>query len=98
LSNISSKALSSFKYVYLIAFFALLSGVFYPLITNTSFEPVISGILILFLGLAGGVLLYKATTSETKREIFFGVGFILIGISLYFIFQFTGRAGSGTWV
>ena len=91
MSNISSKAFSSFKYVYLIAFFALLSGVFYPLITNTTFEPVISGILILFLGLAGGVLLYKATTSETKREIFFGVGLILIGISLYFIFQFTGR-------
>jgi len=89
LSNISSKALSSFKYVYLFAFFALLSGVFYPFITNTSFEPVISGILILFLGLAGGVLLYKATTSETRREIFFGVGLILIGISSYFIFQFT---------
>ena len=91
MSNISSKALSSFKYVYLIAFFALLSGVFYPLITNTSFEPVISGILILFLGLAGGVLLYKATTSETKREIFFGIGLILIGISTYLIFQLTGR-------
>ena len=90
MSNISSKALSSFKYVYLIAFFVLLSGVFYPLITNTSFEPVISGILILFLGLAGGVLLYKATTSETRREIFFGVGLILIVISSYFIFQFAG--------
>ena len=90
MSNISSKALSSFKYVYLIAFFALLSGVFYPLITNTSFEPVISGILILFLGLAGGILLYKATTSETRREIFFGVGLILIVISSYFIFQFAG--------
>ena len=88
MSNISSKAFSSFKYVYLIGFFALLSGVFYPLITNTTFEPVISGILILFLGLAGGVLLYKATTSETRREIFFGVGLILIGISTYFIFQF----------
>ena len=91
MSNISSRAFSSFKYVYLIAFFALLSGVFYPLITKTSFESVISGILILFLGLAGGILLYKATTSETKREIFFGVGLILIGISSYFIFQFTGR-------
>jgi len=38
MSNISSKALSSFKYVYLIVFFALLSGIFYPLITDTSFE------------------------------------------------------------
>ena len=91
MSNISSKVFSSFKYVYLIAFFALLSGVFYPLITNTSFEPMIRGILILFLGLAGGILLYKATTSETKREIFFGVGLILIVISSYFIFQFTGK-------
>ena len=91
MSNISSKALSSFKYVYLIVFFALLSGIFYPLITDTSFEPVISGILVLFLGLAGGVLLYKTTTSETKREIFFLVGFILIGISTYLIFQLTGR-------
>jgi len=50
-----------------------------------------SGVLVLFLGLAGGVLLYKTTTSKTKREIFFGVGFILIGISLYLIFQLTGR-------
>ena len=91
MSNISLKVFSSFKYVYLIAFFALLSGVFFPLITNTSFEPVISGILVLFLGLAGGILLYKATTSETKREIFFGVGLILIVISSYFIFQFTGK-------
>ena len=91
MSNISSKTASSFKYVYLIAFFALLSGIFYPLITDTSFENVINGILILFLGLAGGVLLYKTTTSKTKREIFFGVGFILIGISLYLIFLLTAR-------
>ena len=91
MNNVSSKTLSSFKYVYLIAFFALLSGFFRPLITETAFDPVISGILILFLGLAGGVLLYKTTTSETNREIFFVVGFILIGISTYLIFQLTGR-------
>ena len=91
MSNISSKAFSSLKYVYLIAFFALLSGFFYPLINNQSFADVIFGISILFLGLAGGVLLYKASTSDTKREIFFAVGFALIGISLYFIFQITGK-------
>jgi len=91
MNNISSKALSSFKYGYLIAFFALLSGLFYPLITNTSLNVVISGIIILFVGLLGGILLYKVTTSETKREIFFVSGFILIGISLYFIYEFAGR-------
>ena len=91
MSNISSKALSSFKYVYLIVFFVLLSGIFYPLINNLSLDMVIVGVSILFLGLAGGVLLYKTITSETKREIFFVVGFTLIGISTYLIFQLTGR-------
>jgi len=91
MSNVSSKALSSFKYVYLIVFFTLLSGFFYPLITGSDFDDVISGVLVLFVGLMGGILLYKATTSETKREIFFAAGFALIGISVYFIFQLTGR-------
>ena len=87
----SSKLLASFKYVYLIAFFALLSGFFHPLITNTSFDGVVIGVLVLFVGLAGGILLYKAATSENKRIIFLGAGFTLMTISLYFIFQLTGR-------
>ena len=91
MSNISSKALSSFKYVYLIVFFALLSGFFYPLINDQVFTDVIIGILVLFVGLAGGVLVYKATTSDNKKEIFFVTGFALIGCSLYFIFQITGK-------
>ncbi len=84
--------LTSFKYIYLVAFFALLSGFFYPLITNTNFDGVIIGVLILFVGLAGGVLLYKATTSEKRRGIFLGGGFALMAVSLYYIFQLTGRA------
>jgi len=87
----SSKLLVSFKYVYLIAFFALLSGFFHPLITNTSFDIVVIGVLVLFVGLAGGILLYKAATSENKRIIFLGAGFTLMTISLYFIFGLTGR-------
>ena len=90
MSNISSKALSSFKYVYLIVFFALLSGFFYPLIMGTAFDSVIYGVLILFVGLVGSILLYKATVSETKREIFFISGFAVIGISFYFIFHMIG--------
>jgi hypothetical protein len=84
--------LTGFKYVYLIAFFALLSGFFHPLITNTNFDSVVVGIMILFIGLAGGVLLYKYAISEKKRIIFLGGGFALIAISLFFIFQITGRA------
>ena len=84
--------LTGFKYIYLVAFFALLAGFFHPLITNTSFDGVIIGVLILFVGLAGGVLLYRAATSESKRAVFFGGGFTLMSISLYYIFQLTGRA------
>ncbi len=83
--------LTGFKYVYLIAFFALLSGFFYPLITNTSFDSVVIGVIILFIGLAGGVLLYKSAISEKRRGIFLGGGFALISISLFYIFQITGR-------
>jgi len=92
LNKTSSVALIGFKYFYIIAFFTLLAGFFYPLITNTSFDEVISGVLILFVGLAGGVLLYRAATSENKRIIFLGSGFTLMFISLFYIFQFTGRA------
>jgi len=84
--------LTGFKYIYLVAFFTLLAGFFYPLITNTSFDGVIIGVLILFVGLAGGVLLYRAATSEKRRGIFLGGGFALMAISLYYIFQLTGRA------
>ncbi len=91
MNKTSSKILAGFKYVYLVAFFALLSGFFYPLITNTSFDNVVIGVLILFVGLAGGVLLYKAATSEKKREIFLGGGFTLMAISLYYIFVLSGR-------
>ncbi|MDE0831622.1 MAG: hypothetical protein OSA03_00605 [Nitrosopumilus sp.] len=91
MSNILSKGFSSLKYVYLIVFFALLSGFFHPLITGQSFDVVIYGIFILSVGLAGCILLYKTTTSENKKGIFFVSGFSLIIISLYFIFQMTGR-------
>ena len=91
MNQITSKTLTGFKYIYLVAFFALLAGFFHPLITNTSFDVVVSGVLVLFVGLAGGVLLYRAATSESKRAIFLGGGFGLIAISLYYIFQFTGR-------
>ena len=91
MNQITSKALTGFKYIYLVAFFALLAGFFHPLITNTSFDGVVVGVLVLFVGLAGGVLLYRAATSESKRAIFLGSGFALMSISLYYIFQLTGR-------
>ena len=77
------------RYVYLIAIFVLLSGVFFPLITtgaDDAFSFVIGGTAILFLGLAGGILVIKAVTSDKKQRIFLTTGFALIAISLALIF------------
>ena len=76
------------RYAYLLAFFALLAGIFFPLITNQkSFDVVFQGIATLFLGLAGAILLFKATTSDRRRGIFITIGFALIAISLSLIFM-----------
>ena len=76
------------RYAYLLAFFVLLSGIFFPLITpGVPFDHVIQGIATLFLGLAGGILLFKATTSDNRRGILIAIGFASIAISLALIFQ-----------
>ena len=76
------------RYAYLLAIFALLSGVFFPLITpEAPFDYVIQGTVILFLGLAGGILLFKATTSDNRRGILIVIGFALIAICLALIYH-----------
>ena len=76
------------RYAYLLAIFALLSGVFFPLITpGIPFDYVIQGVATLFLGLAGGILLFKATTSDNRRGILIAIGFALIAISLALIYH-----------
>jgi len=58
------------RYVYLLAIFALLSGVFFPLITpGIPYDYVILGTATLFLGLVGAIVLFKATTSDNRRGI-----------------------------
>ena len=75
------------RYAYLIAIFTLLAGVFFPLITpQVSFNLVVQGTGALFLGLAGGILLFKAPTSK-RRGIFIVIGFVLIAISLVLIYH-----------
>ena len=75
------------RYAYLLAFFALLAGIFFTIITyQTSFDAVIQGIATLFLGLAGAILLFKGVTSDKRRGIFIAIGFTLMATSLAFIF------------
>jgi len=76
------------RYVYLLAIFALLAGVFFPLITpGVPYDYVIQGTATLFLGLAGGILLFKAITSDNRRGILIAIGFALIAICLVLIYH-----------
>jgi len=76
------------RYAYLLTIFALLAGIFFPLITpGVPFDHAIQGIVTLSLGLVGGILLFKAATSDNRRGIFIAVGFALITISLILIYH-----------
>ena len=76
------------QYAYLVAIFALLAGVFFPLITpGVPYDHAIQGTATLFLGLVGAILLFKATTSDNRRGILIAIGFALIAISLTLIYH-----------
>ena len=87
----ATKIITGIKYTYVIGFFALLSGIFYPFIQGGTLDYAVFGTVILFVGLAGGILVYKAATSEKRRGIYIGIGFGLIAISLTYILQLSGR-------
>ena len=76
------------RYAYLLTIFALLAGVFFPLITpGVPYDHAIQGTATLFLGLAGGILIFKATTSDNRRGILIAIGLALIAISLALIYH-----------
>ena len=86
-----SKILAGAKYVYLIAFFALLSGAFYPIVTHGNGDSVVEGVLILFVGLAGAVSLYKAGTSDKNQKAYLIAGFAILAISLVLVYAAIGK-------
>jgi len=94
-SKLNTILSQTIRYAYLLAFFAFLSGIFFPLITNQNIllTSLPNGVAALFLGLAGGILLFKATTSDKRRGVFIAIGFALIAISLASIFILQEHAG-----
>ena len=89
-TNTPKFVISGVKYVYLIVCFALLSGIFYPLVVGEGWELTLKGIGILAVGLFGGILLYKSITSEKRRGVLMCCGFGLIAVSLIIIYELIG--------
>ena len=90
-TNTPKSVISGVKYIYLIVCFALLSGIFYPLVTGDGWELSLKGIGVLALGLFGGILLYKSITSEKRRGVLICCGFGLIAVSLIIIYELAGK-------
>ena len=77
---------SGTKYVYIIAIAALASGIFTPFTTGAELETVISGILILLVGVGGGILIFIGYQRESHSKILVLVGLSFIIISLFLMF------------
>jgi len=90
-TNTPKFIISGVKYVYLIACFALLSGIFYPLVTGEGWDQLLKGIGVLAVGLFGGILLYKSIASEKRRGVLMCCGFGLIAVSLIIIYELAGK-------
>ena len=98
-STSSFKPTGIIKYVYLIAFFTLLAGIMAPIVnpleTGATIEESIIGIGVLFVGLVGGILIFKSTTSVENRTTFVIIGIALMIISAVFIAELANTSFFG---
>ena len=78
---------SGTKYVYIVVAAALLSGIFTPFTIGVEPQNVIFGILILFIGVGGGIVIFKGVIAEKTSTILVCVGLSFMTISLVLIFQ-----------
>ena len=78
--------LSGSKYIYIIAAVALLSGIFTPLTVGAEIEDVIFGMLTIFLGLTGGIVIFLGIKSEKFTSIMVcgGLGMMLVALILIY--------------
>lgn len=82
------------KYIYLLVFFSLLSGLFYPIVTGHYSDKVFTGVLILFIGLTGGLIMYKSSkVDESKKLKYILGGGTIMFVDLFFISAATGIFG-----
>ncbi len=89
--DFKSILLSGTKYAYIIAAVALLSGIFTPLTLGVELERVIVGMLSIFLGLAGGIIIFLGIKTQKYTAIMVCGGLAIMIVSLILIYQSTNR-------
>ena len=85
--DLKSLLLSGTKYVYIVAAVALLSGIFTPLTVGAEIENVIFGMLSIFLGLAGGIVIFFGTKKQKFTTVIVCGGLGMMVASLFLIYE-----------
>ena len=89
--DLKSILLSGTKYAYIIVAVALLSGIFTPLTLDIEIEAVIFGMLSIFLGLAGGIVIFLGIKTQKFTTIMVCGGLGMMIGSLILIYQSTNH-------
>ena len=87
--DLKSLILSGTKYVYIIAAVALLSGIFTPLTLGIEIENVIFGMLSIFLGFGGGIVIFLGIKLQKFTTIMVCGGLGMMIGSLLLIYEST---------
>ena len=90
-SDLKSILLSGTKFAYIIGAVALLSGIFTPLTLDVEVWDVAFGMLSVFLGLAGGVIIFFGIKSQKFTTIMVCGGLGMMFGSLVLIYEVIDR-------
>ena len=90
--DLKSLLLSGTKYAYIIAAVALLSGIFTPLTLGVEIEDVIFGMLIIFLGLAGGIVIFLGIKYQKLTILMVCGGLGMMVASLFLIYELLDKS------
>ena len=89
--DLKSLLLSGTKYVYIVGAVALLSGIFTPLTIGAEIENVLFGMLSIFLGLAGGVVIFLGIKKQKFTTVMVCAGLGMMVGSLLLIYESTNH-------
>ena len=85
--DFKSILLSGIKYAYIVAAVALLSGIFTPLTLGIEIENVVFGMLSIFVGLGGGIVIFLGIKYQKFPTIMVSGGLAIMIASLFLIYE-----------
>ena len=90
--DLKTLLLSGTKYAYIIAAVALLSGIFTPLTLGVEIDDVIFGMLIIFFGLGGGIMIFLGIKYQKLTTLMVCSGLGIMIASLFLIYELLDKS------